>query len=351
VVAGDADLTVAEALAFQREGCANLGSPLYSRLLAGLEADHAAGGLTAELLEGRTTRPAHDALALRYLGAVHRIVLEGRAPELARFYPSVGGHPDGDPTPTFLEVVAAHRPEVETGLGRGVQTNEVRRAAALAPGFALIARRTGRPLRLREVGSSAGLLLRWDRYGYTAAGVELGDMDSPLVFDDAWLEPVPDLRGPVVVADRRGCDVAPIDAGSEDGRLTLLSFVWPDQAERFHRLRAALDIAAHHPVAIDRADAADWVEQVVGAPSRGTATVIFHSIVLHYLSVGSRRRMRASLLAAGEAATEDAPILWLRLEPAGAVADLRLTSWPGGAEEVLCTAGYHGGDVRWGRPR
>ena len=43
----------------------------------------------------------------------------------------------------------------------------------------------------------------------------------------------------------------------------------------------------------------------------------------------------------------DAPLAWLRMEPAGAVADVRLTSWPGGHEETLATAGFQGGDIRW----
>ena len=112
-----------------------MGSALYARLLAGLEADHAAGGLTTQLLEGRSERPIHEAVVLRLLGAAHRLVLEGRAPELARFYPSAGGTDEGDPTPAFLAAVAAHRPEVEAAMTRGVQTNEVGRAAVLAPGL------------------------------------------------------------------------------------------------------------------------------------------------------------------------------------------------------------------------
>ena len=233
-----------------------------------------------------------------------------------------------------------------------MQTNEVGRAALLAPGFALIARRGGRALRLLEVGSSAGLLLRWDRYGYVAGGQELGDPRSRLIFDDAWVEPAPDLSGPVVVAERRGCDIAPIDATTDDGRLTLLSFVWPDQLERFARLEAALSIAAEHPVTIDQADAGSWVEQALAQPASGLATVVFHSIVLQYLPPASRRRMRAALERAGAAATAEQPVAWLRMEPATPeAADLRLTTWPGGAEEVLATAGYHGRDVRWGDAR
>jgi hypothetical protein len=342
-----ADSTVAEAMALQQAGCAHLGSDLYARLLTSLCADYASGGITAELLDGRTARPIHDALPLRLLGAVHRIVLEGRAPDLARFYPSAGGTTTGDPTAEFLRVVEAHRAEVDAALTRGVQTNEVGRAAVLAPGFALIARRSGMPLRLREVGSSAGLLLRWDSYRYRAAGRELGDPSSPLVFEGAWTPPEPDLSGPVEVLDRRGCDIAPIDATTADGRTTLLSFVWPDQLERFDRLRTALEIASSTPVTIDTADSGAWVEDVVSTPERGTVVVVFHSIVLQYLSEASRRRMSKALDRAGASATADAPLAWLRMEPAGVVADLRLTTWPGGGEEVLATAGYHGQDVAW----
>jgi len=301
----------------------------------------------AGLLDGRTDRPLHEALGLRLLGAVHRIVLEGRAPELARFYPSVGGDDGGDPTGAFFAAVVAHRAEVERGLDKGVQTNEVGRAAVLAPGFALIARRAGLPLRLREVGSSAGLLLRWDHYRYVAGGVELGDPTSPLVFDDAWIGPVPDLSGCPVVADRRGCDIAPIDAASTDGRLSLLSFVWADQEDRIERLRLALDIAAAHPAVVDRADAADWIETQLADDAAGQVTVVFHSIVIQYLPEASRQRLRHVLEATGERATDDHPLAWLRMEPAGANADLRLTWWPGGEEVVLATTGYHGQDVHW----
>ncbi|HET9602307.1 MAG TPA: DUF2332 domain-containing protein, partial [Acidimicrobiales bacterium] len=274
-------------------------------------------------------------------------VLDGRAAELAQFYPSAGGLAAGDPTPAFLAAVATHRPEVEDGLARGVQTNEVGRAAVLVAGFALVARRTGLPLRLREVGSSAGLLLRWERYRYVAGAVEIGDPASPLVFDDVWIDGPPDLSGPLAVADRRGCDVAPVDALSDDGRLTLMSFVWPDHIERLHRLRSALDLARGHPVSIDQADAGPWVETQIKPSVPGTCTVVFHSIVLQYLPRESRHRMRAALEAAGAQATPGAPLAWLRMEPAGAVADVRLTCWPGGHEETLATAGFQGGDIRW----
>ena len=105
---------------------------------------------------------------------------------------------------------------------------------------------------------------------------------------------------------------------------------------------------------IDRADAGSWVEErLAGNATSDTpattevATVVFHSIVLQYLPDKSRHRMRDALHAAGARATDAAPLSWLRMEPAGESADLRITWWPGGEEAVLATAGYHGGAIRW----
>ena len=66
-------------------------SPLYGRVLDAVVDDLRAGGVSARLLGGRGDDPFGSALALRFLGAVHRIVLEGRAPALAAHYPSAGG--------------------------------------------------------------------------------------------------------------------------------------------------------------------------------------------------------------------------------------------------------------------
>ena len=114
--------------------------------------------------------PIFEAMPLRFLGGVHRIVLEGRAPDLARATrpPGARSIPTTLATSTqrFLAAVEEHRDELIVSLTRGVQTNEVGRCAALLLGFLAVARETGLPLRVLEVGASAGLNLRWDRYRY-----------------------------------------------------------------------------------------------------------------------------------------------------------------------------------------
>jgi hypothetical protein len=78
------------------------------------------------------------------------------------------------------------------------------------------------------------------------------------------------------------------------------------------------------------------------------ATVVVHSIVLQYLSTAARERFRSAVGAAGSKATDDAPVAWLRMEPGGDRAQVRLTTWPGGDERLIATSGYHGQPVWWG---
>jgi hypothetical protein len=261
----------------------------------------------------------------------------------------VGGDPGaGDPAAAFLVTLEEHVDEVDERITDGVQTNEVARSAVLAGGYAEVMRRTGLPLRVLEIGASAGLNLRFDHYAYDTGVTVAGDPTSPLRFSGLWVGTPPALPARFDVAERRGCDRNPLDATSESDRLTLLSYVWPDQPERIARLRAALDIAQHVPVAIDRADAADWTLAQLAEPRPGMATVVVHSIVLQYLPPERRRRFHDAVTDAGARATATTPVAWLRMEPATEeAAEVRATLWPGAEERLLGTAGYHGHPIRW----
>ncbi|MCB1040214.1 MAG: DUF2332 family protein, partial [Acidimicrobiales bacterium] len=77
--------------------------------------------------------------------------------------------------------VGRHRARLAADLRSNVQTNEVGRSATLLGGFLEVGR-GGLPLRVLEVGASAGLNLRFDRYRYVAAGRSWGPAQSPLQF-------------------------------------------------------------------------------------------------------------------------------------------------------------------------
>lgn len=345
-------LPLDETLAHQQSACARAGSQLYADVLGGVIADLTGGGICAEVLGPHRGDDFATALPLRFLGAVHRVVLEGLAPALASHYPSAGGAPGPTLVDDFLAAVAVHRGEIERRLADTVQTNEVGRSAALAPGYNTVAGRSALPLRVLEIGASGGLNLRWDRYWYDTGASTLGDPASPVRFVGTWQDAGAGLPrfGPVDVVERAGCDRNPIDTGTDEGRTTLRSYLWPDQVERRARLEAAFTVAEAVPATVERADLGEWAAARLAEPVPGVATVVAHSIVWQYVPRPSRDRLRAALTEAGARATADAPLAWLRMEPAGPVADVRLTSWPGGEEEVLATAEYHGVPVYWGAP-
>lgn len=330
----------------QRFGCEMAGSALYADVLDAVASDVVDGGPCGDLLAPFVEAPFSDAVLLRLLAGVHLLVLDGSEPVLASHYPSVGGAPGEAVGLAFLEAVARHRDRLARSLLQGVQTNEAGRSVALLGGFLELAR-TGRPLRILEVGASAGLNLRFDRYRYEQGSDAFGPAGSRVRFVDPWVGPSPALGAVVDVASRRGCDLDPIDATTEGGRLRLRSLIWPDQPDRRARLDAAIDVAGELSVTIDRADAVAWLGAQLAGTVPGQLTVVVHSIVLQYLPPSARTAFLAVIDEAGRRADHDAPLAWLRMEPGGDRAETRLNVWPSGTTDLLATSGFHGPPVAW----
>ena len=338
-----------ETIRWQRAGMAgggSLASPFYFTLCDGLALDLEQDGPATRVLAPFAAAPFEAAYVLRLLGGLHRLVLSGEAPELARHYPSVGGDGDGEAAVAAIqELLIDPPPAVLDALTRPPQTNEVARSVALASGLLVVAQETGRPLSVREIGTSGGLNLRPDSYWFEQGGAGWGDPTSPVRFVDLWRDGTPPFGAGLEISSRRGCDRDPIDATSPDGALTLLSYVWPEPAERFERARAAITLAGRTPVRIDRADAASWVGEQLQDRRPGTALVVYHSVMWQYLDAPTQAAVRDQLDEAGRAATPDAPLAWLRLEPNPATyvpAELRLTLWAGrSSASTRAAAGHH----------
>lgn len=353
-----------ELIRAQAAACRELGSPFYEVLLGHLADDVTAGGVGAHVLSGHEDDPGPSALALRLMAAVHRLVLTGRSPALAAHYPSSGGDGDAERAwPAFRATLQAHLEEVRAGLASPPQTNEVGRSAALFGGLLQVlgaAPRPDLPVRLLEIGASAGLNLLADQFAYRAAdgghwpGAE-GTDRADVVLDPAWDTRPPGIPEAVQVVERRGCDLSPIDARSQDGALSLLSCVWPDQGHRLDRLRGALAVAWVHPVEVVRAGGGDFLD---GLQLRdGHHTVVWHSVMWQYVPRPEQQRMLDRLAELGATATADRPLTHLAFEPRRLVPGgphryaVAATTWPGGAERVLGEAPPHGVPVQWGDPR
>lgn len=339
-------------LRLQSVACRRLGSPLYADMLAHAADDLLAGGPTAAVLAGHLGAPLSSALALRVLGGAHALALTGRAPGLAAWYPSAGGVADPEPgSPrawaALRQTLSAHRDAIRAWLARPPQTNEVGRAAALLGGLRHVAAEARLPIRLVEVGASAGLNLRADHFHVPGDAGSYGDPGSPVVLHGGWQgEPPP--RSEIRVVERTGGDVAPVDPLTDEGRLVLTAYVWPDQSDRLERLRGALAVAAQVPADLRAEPASATLARTELAP--GSWTVLWHSIFRQYLDTAQREELADGVAALAVSATRAARFAYIYFEQsrAGGCA-LTLTTWPGGQRRVLGRATAHGMPVHWHR--
>jgi hypothetical protein len=348
---------LAELFRQSADSCGRLGSPLYAGLMAHAADDALAGGPIAVAMAGHEQDSASSAVTLRLFGAVHRLVLSGEEKALAAYYPSVGGSADPEAAwPLFRQVCADRLDVIRPWLERPPQTNEIGRAAAFLGGLLQIVAVAAFPVRLVELGASAGLNLRPDLLRVTwedPAPGAFGPPDSPVVLARAWTGTLPPVDVPLAVVERSGCDLDPVEPTTPEGRLRLQSYVWPDDTARFNRLRGALQLARQVPVSVFRADAAAFLEHI--HLRRGTTLVVWHSIFWQYLPSGARLRVRAQLDRLGAEAMPTAPVahLSLELDEDSKDAVVRLRCWPPSrfpsfADDVaIAEAAPHGIPVDW----
>ena len=201
-------------------------------------------------------------------------------------------------------------------------------------------------MRLVEIGASAGLNLRADRFWISGAGVSYGDESSPVRMSGGWLGQPPPVR-PVDVVSRTGGDLNPVDPLSEEGRLRLSAYVWADQLARMERLRGALELAAQVPAELRAEPASATVAGISLVP--GTWTVLWHSIMAQYLDAEQARELADGVAAVGATATESARFAHVTLELARGTPQtpVEVTTWPSGTLRRLGTAPPHGLPVTW----
>jgi hypothetical protein len=165
--------------------------------------------------------------------------------------------------------------------------------------------------------------------------------------------PVPDpadASNHLKVVERRGCDIAPIDATSRDGQLALLSYIWPDEPKRLARMRAALEVAERYPPLVDPVPAGPWIRQVLAEPQSATVQLVWQSVFAQYLTSDDRDDLTDTMEAAGARATEDVPLVWARMEPSTDPLKgfgVTVKCFPDGEDTLLARSGDHGPPVRW----
>ena len=333
----------------QARACRELGSPFTSRVCELLSVRLQSGDpVSDQLLQWRATRSSSQPLiALRVTGALHGLVLEDLCPPLAIVYPPAEASDDllwqG-----IADAFRAHASYILDRLTSAPQTNEIRRAAILLPGFLTVAEQTRLPLSLSEIGASAGLNLVWDQFRYFLGDLTWGVETSPVQMAPAW-HGASVRNSALEIHERSGCDLNPINVDVHEDRLRLLSYIWPDQTDRFERTRAAIDLVRQAGIRVDAADVLTWLPTRLNRDWSGSTHVIYHTIVWQYFPETVQRAAEQMIRQAGERALSSAPLAWLRFEaddvPPGA--GLMLTLWPGGIEKQIARADFHGRWIDW----
>jgi len=333
-----------DALRFQAEACADLGSPFMARLCT-LLAERLEPGtpLTDRLFAWQgDLGPRGNSVPLRLAGSLHALKLQGHSGLNAVYPPH---QPDDEALwKVISNALANDAAFINRWIDSPPQTNEVRRAACLIAVGYLLQDRFGLPLSLMELGASAGLNLNWDRFALEAAGRRYGPDDAALTLRPDWRGPLPPQARPLV-AGRAGVDLNPIDARAAAGRLRLLAYLWPDQPERIALTEAAIRAVASQP---DQGDAIDWLEHRL-APNPGLTRMIYTTIAWQYFPKAVQERGTRLIEAAGAKATAQSPLARFGMEPDGASpgAAMTLRLWPSGETLALGRIDFHGRWIDW----
>jgi hypothetical protein len=304
--------------------------------------------------------PEEQQLPVLLLAAVHSIVLAEPTTPLADWYPTVRAEPRADdPFPEFARLCLDREDQLRAIVAtHATQTNEVGRCALFVPALGLVADEVG-PIGLVDIGASAGLNLRLDRYRYEYdIGTVVGPA-SPVVLPCGVRGEVPVPAEVCVVGARIGVDRSPIDPSDADQVRWLMACVWPDQRDRFERLAAAIELAVAHPAEVLTGDAVALLDRAIGAVGPGGHPTVLTSWVLNYLPLARRTAFLAELDRIGA----ERDLSWVVLESPGLsrgvpfpgpVADsflthLLLVRWRSGVRTVthLAECHPHGYWMRW----
>lgn len=341
----------AEKMAAWTEQVTREDSPLYAALGEGICTD-------ADLLALLDKIPQQQPVPLLLFGAVHQLLLDGTDHALRNFYPTCTDDPDteSDPFPAFRDFVMDNYDTIlDRATTRQVQTNEVGRSSLFLPVYRIIARRTNRPLWIIEIGASAGLNLLFDKWHYTylhgTSSIDVGDPTSPVHLTTTirgpqrplFPDPMPE------VAARIGVDLDPIDITDPADESWLRGLLWPDQAERHHRLAGAISVAKQNPLTLVRGDAVACLEEQIAAASENSTVVINHSHILNQLTEEVRDHFVAEL----DRLSAQRPIWRLSNEwLSRATTQLDLIRHTNGGHQIegLADVHHHGTWISWQGP-
>ncbi len=303
-----------ESFEVQAGYCSAMDAPVTTRLCRSIGRAVSRDTATGRAVLDWPGEPVADAMVLRLMGGFHALHRAGADPALSRVF--LGSVMEDDAVDAITaQTLTTHEAALLPWLAGPPQTNEAGRSAGLMTGLLHLAARFGPKMALLEIGSSAGLNLLIDRYGFDLGGVRAGPDPAELLIKPEWRGPLPPAA-PIDIVGVRGVDIAPVDLSDGAAAERLAAYVWVDAVERQARIDTAIAMVRRYGVQLDAGDAADWVEARLAAPQpAGVMRVLVHSVVWQYLPTEGRDRIRRAMAAAGANATPERPLGWVMMEP------------------------------------
>lgn len=284
-----------------------------------------------------------------FLGAVHYLLMRSKAETLTKYYPSLHQpiNTGDDLFPIFRSFCLSHKEElIQIVSSRTVQTNEVSRCAYLYPAFAVasaIVRHT--PLALIDVGSSVGLHLLCDRYGYDyGSGMIFGDKNSSVVIETELRGSSQPILGDMAlkVGSRFGIELQPISPYSSDDVSWLNALIWPEHEARRKLFYAAIDLLKQEKSSftVFEGDAAEILPTLLSKVPSDEVPCVYQTHIWRQLSEPTKTKIIHILESSGR----DRTIIFV-----SALKQLRLYLYAPSGDRHWTLANYeqHGRWLEW----
>ncbi len=283
---------------------------------------------------------AYDAVTFRLNAGLHALARSGRVSGLKElFLPGQASHvPAGKSLDAaVLEALADHGDHMLGWLARPTQTNEVARVAGLVATLLELSRRDRFACEVLELGASAGLNLNFPHYSIELGGITAGAAISSVKLRPEWRGQAVAARS-LTVHQTRGVDLHPVDLADTAARTRLRCYIWPGEHQRSVRLDAAVALAEHRMPRVDKGRASTWLEAELAEPQlAGVRRVVFHSMVLQYITAQERAHIESAFAAAGANATKERPLARVSMEWSADRSQVELTvrQWCGAKDDGM----------------